>query len=112
MDLAKLKTAPGEYTLAFYGSAVAKYRYNPDAITAAKSERQLAQQTLDELKQQTQGENARALADRIKQAEAALAKTEQRLAAAEKAAAPKDIVDIYVTEPIRIRVLPAEESDK
>jgi len=30
LDLAALKTPPGEYTLAFYGGAVAKYRLKPD----------------------------------------------------------------------------------
>src|SRR5690606_34826410 len=34
IDLAALKTPPGDYTLAFYGSAVAKYSYNPDAVKA------------------------------------------------------------------------------
>ena len=31
VDLAALKTLPGEYTLAFYGSAVVKYKSKPDA---------------------------------------------------------------------------------
>ncbi len=31
LDLAALKTPPGEYVVAFYGSAVAKYRTQPDA---------------------------------------------------------------------------------
>jgi hypothetical protein len=53
LDLASLKTAPGEYLIAFYGGAVAKYRHNPSAK-------------------------------------------------------PKDIVDIVVSEPIAIRVKPAE----
>ena len=30
LDLAKLKTPPGEYTIAFYGNAVAKYRPQQD----------------------------------------------------------------------------------
>jgi hypothetical protein len=31
LDLAALKTPPGEYVIAFYGSAVAKYQVNPQA---------------------------------------------------------------------------------
>lgn len=56
LDLAALKTPPGDYWLAFHGGAVAKYRHPP---------------------------------------------------AGDKAQ-PTDIVDIVVTEPIAIRVLPAE----
>lgn len=52
IDLAKLKPAPGDYTIAFYGGAVAKYRSGD--------------------------------------------------------AKPKDIVDIYVSQPIQIRVVPAK----
>jgi hypothetical protein len=54
LDLAKLKTPPGDYVIAFYGSAVAKY--------------------------QAHGKSAK----------------------------PKDIVDIVVSEPIAVRVMPAE----
>ncbi len=54
LDLAKLKTPPGDYTIAFYGSAVAKY------------------------------------------------------VAGTKQAKPQDIVDIVVSQPIAIRVKPAE----
>lgn len=53
LDLAALKTPPGDYVIAFYGSAVAKYRNKPEA-------------------------------------------------------APRDIVDIIVSTPIKIRVKPAE----
>ena len=52
LDLARLKPSPGEYTIAFYGGAVAKYAYGD--------------------------------------------------------AKPKDIVDIYVSKPISIHVVPAE----
>ena len=31
LDLAALKAKPGEYTIAFYGGGIAKYRYNPKA---------------------------------------------------------------------------------
>jgi hypothetical protein len=58
IDLAALKTPPGDYLIAFYGAAVAKYQPQPQAADAAK---------------------------------------------------PSDIVDIIVSEPIAIRVKPAEK---
>ncbi|MCA9221736.1 MAG: serine protease, partial [Planctomycetales bacterium] len=48
LDLAKLKTPPGDYTIAFYGSPVAKHRHNPDAVLKAERELKQAQQQLDE----------------------------------------------------------------
>ncbi len=59
LDLAKLKTPPGDYLIAFYGSAVAKYRGGP-------------------------------------------------VAPAKENSAPKDTADIVISEPIAIRVNPAE----
>jgi len=61
LDLAALKTPPGDYLIGFYGSAVAKYRSNLEAAKTAG------------------------------------------------ASQPADIVDIVVTEPIAIRVKPAEK---
>jgi hypothetical protein len=61
LDLAALKTPPGDYLISFYGSAVAKYRSNAQAAKTAG------------------------------------------------ASQPADIVDIVVTEPIAIRVKPAEK---
>ena len=63
LDLAALKTPPGDYWIAFYGGAVAKYRDNAGAAAAP----------------------------------------------AAKAAPSRDIVDIVVSEPIAIRVKPAEK---
>jgi hypothetical protein len=63
LDLGALKTPPGDYLIAFYGGAVAKYRDNAQAAAAE----------------------------------------------AAKAAPPRDIVDIVVSEPIAIRVKPAEK---
>ncbi len=97
IDLAKLKTPPGEYTIAFYGGAVEKYRYNPGAVTAAEFEYKRAQQEATE----ATGEAKAA-------AEAAVVAAKKVLDAATKKAQPKDIADIIVTEPITIRVLPAE----
>ncbi|HWB14542.1 MAG TPA: serine protease [Pirellulales bacterium] len=61
LDLAALKTPPGDYVISFYGGAVAKYRSDVEAAKAAG------------------------------------------------ASQPADIVDIVVTEPIAIRVKPAEK---
>jgi hypothetical protein len=63
LDLGALKTPPGDYLIAFYGGAVAKYRDNAQAAAAE----------------------------------------------AAKAAPSRDIVDIVVSEPIAIRVKPAEK---
>jgi len=125
LDLAKLKTPPGDYTIAFYGSAVAKHRHNPNAIDAAK-------QSLDAVKAEAAEitVQAKTLADQAKVATgqekaaseqaahaaaanqtAAAAKVEsatKRLTAVTNAAKPKDIVDIIVSQPIAIRVQPAE----
>lgn len=63
IDLGALKTPPGDYLIAFYGGAVAKYRDNAQAGAAE----------------------------------------------AAKAAPSRDIVDIVVSEPIAIRIKPAEK---
>ncbi|MCA9048867.1 MAG: serine protease [Planctomycetaceae bacterium] len=125
LDLAKLKPAPGDYAIAFYGSAVAKYRYNPDAVTAAEATvaeakqkaesaateaqnlKTAAEAAPDEQKEAMRKEAEEAVA-RQQAAEAAVTAAEKQLQAATKAAEPKDIVDIVVSEPIRIRVTPAK----
>ncbi|MBI1348239.1 serine protease [bacterium] len=125
LDLAALKTPPGEYLIAFYGSAVAKYRHHPEAIetaAAAKAQAEQEQQDLDaEVKQLTatadatetdQQAEAKAAVDaataRLKAATEAVAKATEQLKRATEIAQPKDIVDIVVSEPIAIRILPAE----
>lgn len=129
LDLAKLKTAPGEYTIAFYGSAVAKYRENPEAVTVAELGLKQAQEELakvtDEVKQLTdmaqQASEAEksALEQSVKdaqmkqtQAQATVTAAEKTLQQATDRAKPKDIVDIVVSRPIRIRVNPAEAESK
>lgn len=126
IDLAKLKTPPGEYDLAFHGSAVAKYRYNPDAVatadaalTAAKEAQATARaaaetaaataQTAPEDKTDEASRLAEEAAARLKAAEAAVAAAEKVLKAAQSKAAPRDIVDIVVTTPVRVRVRPVAE---
>lgn len=126
LDLAKLKTQPGEYDLAFYGSAVAKYRYNPNAVAAAEAALKSAKEKAAAAKTQaeqlaaaakdasaeTKAEADRAsqdAAEKQKAADAAVTAAEKTLKDAQAKAAPKDIVDIVVTSPIRVRVKPAAE---
>lgn len=96
VDLAALKTPPGDYVIAFYGSAVAKYRYNLEAVRAAE-------ESLKQVKE----------AAAKKEADPAdVTAAEKRLKDATAKAAPKDIVDIVVSTPIRIRVTTAEKVAK
>lgn len=121
LDTAKLKTAPGDYVVAFYGSAVAKYRYNPEAVTVAenvlKQAKEEAAASAEEAKrlaadaktatgddQKTVEQAAKEAAEKQKAAEAAVAAAEKQLNAVTAQAKPKDISDIVTTEPIRIRV--------
>lgn len=126
LDLAKLKTPPGDYVIAFYGSAVAKYRYNVEAVTnaeaALKQAKQEAATLADEVKTLTEtaksvpaeqkAEAEKAAQDAVvkqKAADAAVVAADKLLKSATAAAKPKDIVDIVVSTPISIRVKPAEK---
>ncbi len=126
LDLAKLKTPPGEYLIAFYGSAVAKHRHNVDAIALAEAKQKDAQaevarlsaeveQLLSQSKQAEGDEKAKAenahrdAVQKHKAADAALKAVTRQVAAATARAKPKDIVDIIVSKPIAIRVKPAEK---
>lgn len=96
LDLAALKTPPGDHTLALYGSAVSKYRYDPLAVPAAQAALKKAEQELAEAKK---------LADeKQKQAEATMANATKKMKAVTAAAAPTDTVDIIVSQPIRLLV--------
>lgn len=123
LDLAKLKVKPGEYHIAFYGSAVAKYRYHPQAVEVAQAALDLAKQRLAEATKEaatltesaatataeekaTLDQQAAEAARQKQQAEADVKAAEKSLQAATKRAQPKDIVDIVVSEPIRIVVTP------
>ena len=126
LDLTKLKPAAGTHTIAFYGSAVAKYRHLPEAVAKAEvalrqaqekasvataeavNLAQLAQAAAEEEKK-TAETAAKDAAERQKAAEAAVAAADKQLKAATTTAAPKDIVDIVVSQPIQIRVVPAAE---
>lgn len=126
LDLAALKPAPGEHTLALASGYVVKYRHNPDAVILAetaqkKAEREAAalaeeakklaaQVTAAPAEKRAAVENAaKAASEKLKSAEAAKAEAAKRMKAATDAAAPKDIADIVVSELIRIRVLPADK---
>ncbi len=124
VDLGALKTPPGEYTFAFFGSAVAKYRHHPEAIGVAELLKQKAEQDVmavdAEVKKLTE-EAAAAPAEkktdaqkavdaavaRQKAATAAVAAAAEKVKQATQTAQPRDIVDIIVSEPIAIRVKPA-----
>lgn len=128
LDLTALKTKPGEYVIAFYGTAVAKYRYNPAAIPLADAAVKVAEQELAKLSgevaelkkaiETAEGEAAKAEAQKeydaaLNQQQVAqkvLTTAQNKLKSTMKAAEPKDIADIVVSEPIRLRVLPAEDS--
>jgi hypothetical protein len=125
LDLAALKTPPGDYRIALYGGAVARYRHHPDAILLAEAARRKAEEEVmalaDEAKK-LDGELKSVPVERkagIEQAlkdvaakqvaaAAALTAAADRLKKATAAATPKDIVDIVVSEPIAIHVKPAE----
>jgi hypothetical protein len=126
LDLARTKTPPGDYLIAFYGGAVAQYRYDPLAVIAAEQAHQSAQQQAAEAAAELQRLNGLAeSAAAEKQAElqaarAALTERQQRLAAAVEVAAkrlqeasararPNDIVDIVVSQPVLVRVRPVEK---
>ena len=125
LDLAALKTPPGDYLVAFHGGAVAKYRHNLAAVAAAEVARDRAKQQVtaleDELKQATAAADASSadqkadsekvrdeLAARLKAAQEQLAAAEKQVKQTTDAAKPTDIVDIIVSEPVAIRVKPAE----
>lgn len=117
IDLAALKIPAGDHVVAFYGGAVAKYQYNPDAVhfsqvqhdqaveaakaSAAELQRLMAQAD-------TAAETLEAAKTQHQAAEAAVTAAAAKVASATATAAPQDTVDIVVTEPITIRVLPAE----
>ncbi len=96
IDLAALKTPPGDYTLALYGSAVSKYRYNPGAVPVAEAALKKAEQELAEAKKLD--------AEKQKQATATMTSATQRMKAVTAAAAPTDTVEIIVSQPIRLSV--------
>jgi len=127
LDLAVLKTTPGEYTIAFYGGGIAKYRYNPKGIALAEAAQKKAESdaaaaaelaavaaaavaSAPEAGAAEAEAASQAAAEKQKIAEAAKDEAEKHLAAVTNEAAPTDRVDIYVSTPIRIRVNPQAEA--
>lgn len=121
LNLATLKTKPGDYTIAFYGGGVAKYQHRRHEIATAESQLAVVKQkaeaaatAADQAKKaaaaatdEAKGELERSAKDAEQQkkaADAQVKEAEEQLRAANRTAAPKDIVDIIVTRPIRIRV--------
>jgi hypothetical protein len=104
-DLVNLKTPPGDYTVAFYGGAVAKYSHNPGAVAVVESLLASAKTEAEAIAAESARLNEllkTATAEEKATAEAAL----KEIPAKQQAAT--DIVDIVVSEPILIRVKPAE----
>jgi hypothetical protein len=125
LDLAALKTPPGDYTIAFYGSGVVKYRYMPEMVAASEAAHKLAQDqaaasaaevqrlTSDLAAAPAESKDAatKALAEataKKQAAEAAVTAAAAKLKAATDQAAPRDTADIVVSQPIAIRVHKAE----
>jgi len=121
VDLAALKTPPGEHVLAFSGISVVKHQANPDVVRVAEEERKRAEAEVatrtaaaqaladDAAKASAEAragaaEAARVAAERRKEAEAVLARATAHAKAMAAAASPQDILDFLVTEPIRISV--------
>jgi len=126
LDTAALKVEPGEYLVAFYGGAVAKYRHQLDRLAAAEAEqKKLSEElmTIDaEVKKLSEAAasasaEAKPAADKAleevlakqKTATAAVAAAAEKVKQASATAAPRDIVDIVVSEPIAIRVNAGEK---
>lgn len=121
INLGAIKPPPGEYTIAFYGSAVAKYRYNPLAISLVEKELKTAQeqqqQAIELVTQKTQGVASAAaeqkasaeteLADANKkkqEADALVTATQEKLKRTNEQASPRDTAEIIITEPVSIRI--------
>ena len=121
LDLAALKTPPGDYTLTFNGIGVTRHQPNQDAVKVAQAEHQKINEEVGSLTlaakslaakvgaASTEGKaqaaaEAKAAAEKQKVAETALAEMTKRLKAATDAAATKDILDFVVSEPIQISV--------
>jgi hypothetical protein len=125
LDLAALKTPPGEYLIAFYGGAVAKYQHNPTGVDKATEALAIAQTALDKSKAELANlkksiaeataetkpkleETLNVYVEKEKRDAGRVKTATARVKTATSAAKAKDIVDIVVSEPIRIRVHPRE----
>ncbi len=125
LDLAALKLTPGDYTFALHGGVVSKYSYNPGAVKVVEAEQQeidkkaalaaaelqkltlAAKEAPPEKVAETQA-LTKVAGEKMKAMEAAKADVLKRMKSVSDVAAPKEIVDIVVSEPIRVRVKAAE----
>lgn len=122
VNLGAIKPAPGDYTIAFYGSAVAKYRYNPLAISLEENQLKKAQddqqKATELLAQKTQAVASAAaeqkatleaeLADAAKQkqqADAQVTAVQEKLKRINEQASPRDTAEIIITQPVTLRIL-------
>ena len=126
LDLAVLKPAPGEHTIAFYTGYVTKYRPHPAPVKLAEAELKKVEQEAAALaaaakkladaataapaeRKAAVDEAVKVATEKQKTAETAKAEAARRMKAATDATAPRDIADILVSEPIRILIKPAEK---
>ncbi len=113
IDLAALKIAPGDYTFAFQSLGICRYCYNPAAVALAEAEQLNAEAALAASTAKAKGvaaedvETAKKAAEKLKQAEAAMNAAVSKTKSTTAAAKPKDIVDIIISQPIRVSVKPA-----
>jgi len=126
LNVGSLKIPPGDYMIAFYGGAVAKYRYCPEAIPVAEALQRQAEKDATAIAEEVKrlegdaaianGAETKAALDasiatlKAKQqvVTAALAAATEQVKQATQQAQPRDIVDIVVSEPIAIHVKPTE----
>lgn len=125
VDLAALKIPPGEYVFALYGSAVVKYRYDPNAVSIAQDAVSKATADLEELRQRlealrlslgTASEDGKKMLEMECEMcekeqlslEMRLAELQQQLQVATDRSAPRDTAEIILSEPLSIRVTAAE----
>jgi hypothetical protein len=110
LDLAALKIAAGDYSLAFYGIGITKYRYNAAAVPTAEAALKKAEQEATaaavavKTVAATDATALKLATEKQKLADTAKADAAKRLKTVTDAAEAKDTVDIFVSEPIRISV--------
>lgn len=121
IDLTKRKVKPGDYHLSFLGGAVVKYRHNPDQVVALESQTNQTKLEIAKLESEIkklstevdkapapQKEEMKRTMDamnrRMKKASDAFNLGKERLKRASQDAQPRDIADIFVCEPITLRV--------
>lgn len=126
IDTGALKIPPGDHALAFYGAAVAKYRYNPTDVEGSERVLKEAQDAASAVGQEVEKLNAQASQGTPEAKEAAMKQLQEsqkkkeiaqqrvqkmtaRHQAAKEKANPRDTAEIVVSQPIRLRVKPAEQ---